>query len=409
VVATVWSPSVAASSARIAAAPASAVAGTSLVVQGSGFGRNARGTVALDGMDGVTFQASSKGSFSLTFTIPPATSPGAHQLAALSTKGSLLAATSVAVTAPVSSLVTACALALCVAGRRWMLFGASDYGGLDDPAARASMAASAGLNTLRVVDFLDEHGDPATAPFDPAKWARVDAAIAAAAANGLRVILDLSTYRNILWNAGLDPYAQDWGTFVAFVSERRNTVTGLRYGDDPAIAVLSFAGEVEPLNTPANVRGVTTQELTDFFARTLAQWRAHDAVHLLSTGGLAQLDWDSGIDWRAVFALPSTDVCSIHAYSAGDQTVTIPAVASFCQGLGKPWITEEFGWPQSIGDAARGSEFSAMYALQRTYAAAGVGFWNLGPELIGTRGVTASYDVSPSTPQTWAVVVSNAP
>jgi hypothetical protein len=84
-------------------------------------------------------------------------------------------------------------------------------------------------------------------------------------------------------------------------------------------------------------------------------------------------------------------------------------VAAYCAGIGKPWITEEFGWPQSVGDAVRASDFIGMYGLQRTYAAAGAGFWNLGSQVVGINGVAASYDVNPNTPATWAAVVANAP
>jgi hypothetical protein len=402
-------PTAAGASARIAAAPTSAGAGTSVAVQGSGFAKGQRGTLALDRVGSVTFRAANNGSFQVSFPIPTSTAPGSHTLAALSTKGAALASTAVQVVATGVPFVAACGTALCVGGQRWSLFGASQYGGFADPTGRAAMAGAAHLNLLRLGNFLDEGGAAATAPYDGARWSQLDAAIAAAQADGLRVILDLSTYRNLLWNAGLDPYGQDWATFVAFAADRTNTVTGVRYGDDPTIALLSFAGEIEPLNTPANTGGITTQEVTDFFSRTLAQWRAHDGRHLLSPGGLSQLDWDSGIDWRAIFGLSGTDVCSIHDYSVGDQVVTTPAVASYCAAIGKPWITEEFGWPQSISDAERAANYTTMYALQRTYGAAGVAFWNLGPELVGTAGVTATYDVNPSTPATWSAVVANAP
>jgi hypothetical protein len=196
---------------------------------------------------------------------------------------------------------------------------------------------------------------------------------------------------------------------VAFVTQRSNTVSGVRYADDPTIAVVAFAGEVEPLNTPANAIGITPQQVTSFFERTMGAWRAVDAHHLLSSGGLLQLDWDSGIDWRAIFGLADDDVCSIHDYSNADQMVTTPAVATYCGSLGKPWITEEFGWAQATGDATRAAAFSAMYALQVRYAAAGVAFWNLGTQMTGTGGVVETHDVNPSTPLTWSVVQTNAP
>jgi hypothetical protein len=50
-----------------------------------------------------------------------------------------------------------------------------------------------------------------------------------------------------------------------------------------------------------------------------------------------------------------------------------------------------------------------MYGLQSRYAAAGVGFWNLGTTVASTGGVTDTHDVNPSTPLTWSVVGSNAP
>ena len=334
-------------------------------------------------------------------------------LASADVHGALAAASPRDATAPTSKIrrtfVSACGTSLCLGGRTWYLFGASDLGGLDDPTGTAELAVAARLDTLRIVDFLDEHGPVDSAPYDPVRWSRVDAAIAAAGRSGLHVLLDLSTYRNLLWNAGLNPYTWDWGPFVAFVTQRANMVSGLRYRDDPTIALVAFAGEIEPLNTPANTRGVTTPQVTGFFERTLGQWRAQDGRHLLSTGGLLQLDWDSGIDWRAIFGLANVDVCSIHDHSAADRTITTPQVAAYCASIGKPWITEEFGWPQSVGDGARADAFRAMYALQRRWAAAGVAFWNLGPEIAGANGVTETYDVNRSTSLTWAAVTDSAP
>lgn len=225
--------------------------------------------------------------------------------------------------------------------------------------------------------------------------------IAAAGGVGLKVILDLSTHRNLLANSGLNPYTHDWGPFIQFAANRRNTVTGARYGDDPTIALIAFAGEVEPINTPDNRLGVTTTQVTTFFRNAFATWKRHDAMHPVSSGGLLHYGWDSGIDWRAIFA--AADVCSIHNYSDGDTSAT-PMVASYCASLGKPWITEEFGWERGVGDAARAALFESIYTLQINHAAAGVAFWNLG-------GQTSSptFDVNSSTPLTLDVVVRYSP
>jgi hypothetical protein len=313
--------------------------------------------------------------------------------------------TSTPTPAPVGGFVVRCGTALCLGGRTWYLYGASQLGGLDDPNARAGLAVSAGLNTLRIVNFLDEGGAPSSAPYAEPYWQRVDRVIAAASAHGLHVLLDLSTYRNLLWNAGGNPYTADWQHFLSFVATRRNTASGIVYANDPTIAMVAFAGEVEPINTPSNARGITTTQVTDFYKRTFGEWKALDANHLTSTGGLLQLAWNSGIDWKAIFALGDSDVCSIHDYSGADQTITTPAVATYCASIGRPWITEEFGWEQSVGDATRAQRFADMYSLQRTFHAAGVSTWNLGT----TLGGASDFDFNAGTPITWSAVGASAP
>ncbi len=68
----------------------------------------------------------------------------------------------------------------------------------------------------------------------------------------------------------------------------------------------------------------------------------------------------------------------------------------------KPWFTEEFGWPQAVGDDVRAGNFEWLYGEQQTYGSDGSLFWNLGAEVVG-----GSHDVNPSTGSTWAVVVAH--
>jgi hypothetical protein len=304
---------------------------------------------------------------------------------------------------PTASFVTACGSELCLLGRAWRMHAASDYNTTATAARRAAMAGSAGINTLRLVALLDEAGSPTAAPYDEARWIGVDERIAAAGRHGLKVLVDLSTYRNLLANAGIEPYTHDWGPFLQVLLNRRNTVTGVRYAEDPTIAMFSLAGEVEP--EPRRAAGTRARrDVTEFFLRTLLQAKAIDGNHLWSSGGLLHLDWDSGIEWRTIMSLRQNDVCSIHNYSAQDTTVTTPQVAQHCRDLGKPWITEEFGYPQSLGDAERARRFRAMFELQRRHGVAGVGFWNLGDEL-----APSSHDVNEQTPAVWAALRENAP
>ena len=300
-----------------------------------------------------------------------------------------------------AGFVTACGMSLCLGGGAWYLYGASFVGGLEDPHGTVSRARAAGLNTLRITNWL--HEEAGSDPYDPDRWVLVDRVLAGARAGGVKVVLDLSTYRNLLFNEGVNPYTQDWSRMVAFVTSRRNSVNGLRYADDPTIALVGFAGEVDGISGNADPRTPTTAELTDFYRRTFAEWRSRDANHLLEPGGLLQYGWNSGIDWRSIFALGGNDVCSIHDYSATDAGAT-SIVATYCRSIGKPWITEEFGWEQRTGDATRAARFQSMFDLQHANHAAGVAFWNLGQQTTGS-----TYDVNTTTDLTYATVQHNQP
>jgi hypothetical protein len=287
--------------------------------------------------------------------------------------------------------VTACGTQLCSNGAPWQLYEGS-INGRYNPASAVSLATSLRLNTLRLTDWLSRTSDP----YDHAAWANVDAIIAEAGRQGVRIELNLSTYRNLLLRQGVNPYTADWTTFMRFVANRVNTVNHVRYGDDPTIALLSVVGEVPPLKDT----NVSADQLVAFYRSVLAMWKS--SAHQLTTpGGLLQLNWNSGIPWQRIFALPDGDVCAIHVYSSADQTVTVPNVSSFCDKLGKPWMVEEFGVNGSVGDVARAQGFQARYDLFRRYHAAAVGFWNLGNSANDVNGT--------GFPLTQSTVRSNAP
>jgi endo-1,4-beta-mannosidase len=299
--------------------------------------------------------------------------------------------------------VTTCGTQLCLGGRPWTPALGTVYGGLDDPTSAVARVRALGLNAVRITDFLDVHGDPRTAPYAEADWARVDRLLAAASHAGLRAVLDLSTYRNLLRNRGDNPYTADWRPFLEFVAARVNTAAGVRYGDDPTIAAVSFAGEVDGVNSGDNTYGLTTATLTTFYRTVEDQWHRVAPGPLLTAGGLSHLDWDSGIDWRAIFALPHNDFAALHVYTEGDRETAVPAVAEFSRAIGKPWVIEEFGFPADLPDAERARRYADVYARADRYGAAGVGLWNVGVQ------TTDTYDVGPQFPLTSAVVRRHAP
>jgi O-antigen/teichoic acid export membrane protein len=297
--------------------------------------------------------------------------------------------------------VTTCGQSLCANGRQFQLYGASIYGQLPNMRQAISLTGAANLNTLRIVNFLDDSDD--ITGQDESRWKLVDSAIAAAQKANLKVILDLSTYAGVLYLKQTNPYTHDWNGFVQFVANRHNTVSGLVYKNDPTIVFISLSGEVVAPNYQNNPLHVTTSQLNDFFGRTSAELRAVDPNHLISSGGLINLGEDSGIEWRTIFAQPAIDVCSIHIYSDADRLGAAANVSSYCAAIDKPWITEEFGWNQKVGDQQRANNFQAVYSTQKELGGAGIAFWNL------DAGVGDTFGVSSATPLTLAVVRQNAP
>jgi hypothetical protein len=307
--------------------------------------------------------------------------------------------------------VRICGASFCIGDTPWFMYGASEYQsnpstGIDHPDGTIALARQAHLNTIRVINFYDNHGDPRREPFSESQWRKLDAMIASAHAAEMHVVLDLSDYRNVLWNNCINPYTQDWNDFLKFVAGRRNTITGVNYHVDPTIALVSLAGEPLPVGAHsfAGASGGTCSlsysggELVDFYTRTLGQWAALSAIPV-NTGGLGYLVFDSGIDWQAIFSLPTNAVCAIKTY--GRMVNFVAAVSSFCASRGKPWIDEEFGWQQSMGDAARAREFANTNRLVRDHQGSGELFWNLGYQVKPT-----TYDIGTMTPLAFAAVVA---
>lgn len=319
----------------------------------------------------------------------------------------------------VSNQVTACGSQLCLNGSPWVMFGATVYNpglwppqsGMENPDGTISLATEAHLNTIRLVNYVHDSGDPDTEFFDETRWRRVDAMIAAASKAGFKIDLDLADYRNLLWEDCVNPYTANWSHAIDYVAHRRNTVTGAIYAADPTLAMVSIAGE--PLRTgshhfTARTTGhdctisYTTDDLTRFYDRTTSAWAAFQGPVLVNSGGLGYIDFDSGIDWKAIFSLRNNQICSIKTY--GQMLDFAPTVAQFCQNAGKPFIDEEFGWKQSDGDDQRARDFAHTATMLHALHFSGWAFWNLGWQVAPT-----SYEVNPHTSRAFAAVQHASP
>ena len=322
---------------------------------------------------------------------------------------------------PPLDLVHACAGSLCDGTQSWTMYGATvfnpglrpEQSGFLNPAGTIALARSAHLNTIRLINFYPNSGDPTLVPFEERSWQLADQMIAAAGAAGMHVELGLGDYRNTLWNDCVNPYTYDWTRFIQFVATRRNTVSGAIYGTDPTIAFVSISGEPLPVGShsfTARTTGrsctisYTTNDLTEFYVRTLSAWKAMGPTVMVNSGGLGYINEyrSGGIDWKSIFALPDNDFCDIKTY--GGMLGYAGTPAQYCHAIGKPIIDEEFGWQQSDGDAKRAQEFTATMSQLNALGFSGAAFWNLGYQVTST-----SYDVSTRTPRLFAAIQRAAP
>jgi aryl-phospho-beta-D-glucosidase BglC (GH1 family) len=317
----------------------------------------------------------------------------------------------------VGPFMRVCGARFCIGSNAFYPYGATTYqstsqAGIDNPAGAISLAQSQQLNTIRLVNFLNPHGRPGTAAYDPTTWAKVDRFIADARAANIKVLLDLSDYRAELWNACTDPYTHGWAKFLTFVANRVNSVTGMTYKSDPEIVMVTFAGEPLPVgsHTFTDGRGRTctisysTSQLTRFYASIEAKWRSLDPNHLTAAGGLSNIDLPhSGIDWQSIFGNPDNDVCAFKTY--GHMFTWLPTGAEYCLlVLHKPWFNDEWGFTQSMGDDVRALFFKAELANNLANGAAGNFYWNANDRISPT-----TFDVGPGTPLAQAAVVAGAP
>jgi endo-1,4-beta-mannosidase len=282
----------------------------------------------------------------------------------------------------------------------WQHNGKIERGGAwADPAfpqyidAMISMAQQARLNTLRATDFLDGAPDDWRSP---TVWANMDAFVHQAAAHHLRVILSIDAYRKWLIHRGIAPYdPARWTDYLRFFCRR--------YGQEPGILYIPAAGEIPPPNSQ-NPWKATAAGYAAFYRQMLSTLRELDPHHLHTVGGLSFLNRPAyGIPWQKLFALPGNDLAAIHVYSDGDLNTSLPMVGQWCAARKMPLVLEEFGAKQSLGDSGRAAYFTRVFGRAQAEGPAGIGFWNLGPEL-----APSSYEVGPQTPLVFAAVQAAA-
>ncbi len=253
------------------------------------------------------------------------------------------------------------------------------------------LAQDAKLNTIRPTDYLSD----VDKWDDPIVWKNMDYLIDQAQKHRFWIILDISAFRHWLTkhNVTFVYNPDDWLPFIQFVTAR--------YRDSTAVSQYSVAGEIRSQKNG----GAKPDEYIKFFSTIEeALYKADGGRHLISVGGLSYLNFNSGIPWQALYGLPYNNMAAIHVYSQGDRNITVPMVSDWAKAHDKPFIIEEFGFKQQLGDAQRADAYQDVISWGRAHNVAGIIFSNMGPEVAST-----SYEVSDATPLTWAVIRNNAP
>jgi mannan endo-1,4-beta-mannosidase len=173
--------------------------------------------------------------------------------------------------------------------------------------------------------------------FVEAAYVHLDHVLAEARARGLRVILTLSNYwddfggvRQYLAWAELpsdgfgarDRFFADARTRAFFRAHldkllaRTNSVTGVRYVDDPTIFAWELMNESQ-VATPAGA--AARRAWIDEMARYI---KARDPHHLVTPGVMGYTSRAERADWLAACRLPAVDYCDSHLYPETTDRVT---------------------------------------------------------------------------------------
>jgi hypothetical protein len=266
------------------------------------------------------------------------------------------------------------------------------------------LGALAGQNLIRPTDFWDT-------PYHDQKqddvtiWKNLDYLVCAARQRGIFVQMDVSAFGHFLVSQGYNPFdASNWKTFLDAV--------GKHYSDQPSIAFYSILGEPTP---PTSFAAMNT--LVEFYRTVTNELRNADGQHLITAGGFNHMEQETPQTpwWQKIYSLPNNDIVAFKTYSLDDLNL-IPKIAAFGKSLGKPMVDEEFGLPQSMGDASytgevynnlqtsRAQFYEDVYSFGEQAGVVGFAFWDLGCEIRD-----ASYQVNPNTPSVWQAILRHAP
>jgi mannan endo-1,4-beta-mannosidase len=241
----------------------------------------------------------------------------------------------------------------------------------------------------------------------PGGLPKLDFLLAKANQYGIKVILPLvNNWRDF---GGMDQYVtwyglqyhdqfytdprirQDYKNWVSTLANRTNSITGVKYRDDPAILAWELANEPRRINGTLPTSGTcTAQTLVTWATEMSAHIKSVDPNHLVAAGDEGFLNWNrpgdwpyngaDGVDHEALTAVPNIDFATYHVYpdSWGKNvdwvTQWIKDHTTAQATHGKPVVLEEFGYSNQSG---RSAAYQTWTDTARTQNQSGWLFWIL--------------------------------
>jgi mannan endo-1,4-beta-mannosidase len=202
----------------------------------------------------------------------------------------------------------------------------------------------------------------------------MDYALAKAGELGVKIILVLTN--NWYDFGGIDQYLRWYGrtkhyefytapevkqaykNWVSYLINRKNTITGRLYKDDPTIFAWELANEPRCKGTGAGAPGWDNNTIVEWAAEMSDYIKSLDPNHMVSVGDEGFLNgggehWaykaNDGVDHEALTALPGIDFGTYHMYPEdwgaglewGERWITDHLRVA--RRLGKPTVLEEYG------------------------------------------------------------------
>lgn len=335
--------------------------------------------------------------------------------------------------------------------------------GEDEVYRATAFLASRGLKVIRLLGAtcrgsgfpgvpMIESAGPDGVAYNEKALRRLDVALDAARAAGMRVILVLVNYeyyacsmhwwvRQVLGDGDPEAFYTDRAVAKAFkrhvetLLTRVNTATLARtggnvaYRDDPTIMAIETANEPHTSDLYEKRRGLNPGDLVhNWLADITAHIRSVDPNHLIATGEEGYGtggppggphhwidDGRKGVDFARNLTLPHVDFATVHFYP---DNWAIPSThlewvrarlfrdrARIAHGLGKPIVLEETGFDASPRRAALGyhtdpaGHLKTMFRFANEAGYAGTLVWQALPPGFQCR----EYEFGPDTPQFRAV------